>query len=306
MPHVILLAAVLLICAETTMRGDCTPARFTAMSEAVLAHPDEPNYIDLNTFRADDEPHWPSAAFKVDVAVSLPNVPGVTGVAVACTGGFSASLDSDDAVYWLGNNGYTDLASMKDAIDGDWTVTIDGPSPSVSTFSVDAGVLSDGDYFATPTSVFPPHGADDVPADVVFTWNDPTGPQTPYALAVLVQDEDGAQADDSLFGSMDITDTSWDPPMDLNPGSNEFEVLYANVDVLGLVGALSVVSGSIEWGESPAAPVDYPLKTPLLIIGSQTWVAFDVAPPSPADVNGDGTVDVLDLLEVLAAWGPCP
>jgi len=26
----------------------------------------------------------------------------------------------------------------------------------------------------------------------------------------------------------------------------------------------------------------------------------------PADVNGDGIVDVLDLLEVLAAWGPCP
>ena len=25
-----------------------------------------------------------------------------------------------------------------------------------------------------------------------------------------------------------------------------------------------------------------------------------------ADVNGDGIVDVADLLEVLAAWGPCP
>jgi hypothetical protein len=26
----------------------------------------------------------------------------------------------------------------------------------------------------------------------------------------------------------------------------------------------------------------------------------------PADINGDGVVDVLDLLEVLAQWGPCP
>ena len=25
----------------------------------------------------------------------------------------------------------------------------------------------------------------------------------------------------------------------------------------------------------------------------------------PEDVNGDGVVNVLDLLEVLAAWGPC-
>ena len=29
-------------------------------------------------------------------------------------------------------------------------------------------------------------------------------------------------------------------------------------------------------------------------------------PGGPSDINGDGIVDVLDLLEVLAAWGPCP
>jgi len=29
-------------------------------------------------------------------------------------------------------------------------------------------------------------------------------------------------------------------------------------------------------------------------------------PDNPADVTGDGIVDVLDLLAVLAAWGPCP
>ncbi len=27
---------------------------------------------------------------------------------------------------------------------------------------------------------------------------------------------------------------------------------------------------------------------------------------SPADINGDGVVDVLDLLQLLSAWGPCP
>jgi hypothetical protein len=26
----------------------------------------------------------------------------------------------------------------------------------------------------------------------------------------------------------------------------------------------------------------------------------------PTDINGDGIVDVLDLLEVLGQWGPCP
>jgi hypothetical protein len=29
------------------------------------------------------------------------------------------------------------------------------------------------------------------------------------------------------------------------------------------------------------------------------------ATSGPEDINGDGIVDVLDLLEVLSAWGPC-
>ena len=34
-------------------------------------------------------------------------------------------------------------------------------------------------------------------------------------------------------------------------------------------------------------------------------VSPEPSAPCPADVNGDGLVDVLDLLEVLAAWGAC-
>jgi probable HAF family extracellular repeat protein len=41
---------------------------------------------------------------------------------------------------------------------------------------------------------------------------------------------------------------------------------------------------------------------------SQGWRAYLLTPaePSdPADINGDGVVDVLDLLALLSAWGPC-
>ena len=37
-----------------------------------------------------------------------------------------------------------------------------------------------------------------------------------------------------------------------------------------------------------------------------TWGTTCPWPPCPQDCNGDGIVNVLDLLDVLAAWGPCP
>ncbi len=36
------------------------------------------------------------------------------------------------------------------------------------------------------------------------------------------------------------------------------------------------------------------------------WPGSAASIPCPADVDGDGMVDVLDLLLVLAQWGPCP
>ena len=31
-----------------------------------------------------------------------------------------------------------------------------------------------------------------------------------------------------------------------------------------------------------------------------------MTPPRPADINNDGVVSVLDFLELLQNWGPCP
>jgi hypothetical protein len=34
--------------------------------------------------------------------------------------------------------------------------------------------------------------------------------------------------------------------------------------------------------------------------------AWGPNPGHPADLNGDGVVNVSDFLDLLAAWGPCP
>ena len=41
----------------------------------------------------------------------------------------------------------------------------------------------------------------------------------------------------------------------------------------------------------------------------QMLAAWGDCPPAgdcPADINGNGTVDVVDFLALLAEWGPCP
>jgi hypothetical protein len=36
------------------------------------------------------------------------------------------------------------------------------------------------------------------------------------------------------------------------------------------------------------------------------WGQCGVGPECPADLNRDGVVDVLDLIELVLSWGPCP
>ena len=68
----------------------------------------------------------------------------------------------------------------------------------------------------------------------------------------------------------------------------------------------------IEW--DPGAPPDDPHHgwvSAGWYSGDEVFVSHEfgtmpMPPECPADITGDFVVDVLDLLEVLAAWGPCP
>ncbi len=68
---------------------------------------------------------------------------------------------------------------------------------------------------------------------------------------------------------------------------------------------LTVVSGSIRWGNPPSAPRGYPSATPLLRAGSHRMIWFEVAPPPAVvgDLNGDGEVNGADLGILLGNWG---
>lgn len=40
--------------------------------------------------------------------------------------------------------------------------------------------------------------------------------------------------------------------------------------------------------------------------GNADGFMIECAKPTPGDTDGDGDVDVVDLLELLGSWGPCP
>ena len=322
--------------AYLALAAGLTAAVAASQTDAAATLAGSVNYVNLGITRTDDFVFDAFNVFLVAIEIVLPNEVGVTGVTVTIGDGAEFFLTEKFPAHWFEEIEFPDVAAMQKAIGGLWTITISGDSPSTSIFSFNAAPLQDSDFFATATGIVPPHGSVDIPPDVVFSWNDPTGKQTPDALIVFVEGpSEMGQTDNSINGTLEITDTSWDPPMDLESGENEFSVLYLNFDNAALISQLTVTDGSIIWGDSPLAPKGYPAATPLLLLGSQTIVLIEVLgnvcpwdldrnnnvgvgdllillaawgtdPGGPPDFDGNNDVGVSDLLVLLANWGPCP
>ncbi len=307
----------------------------TTMASSPIPGPS--NYVNLYVLRVDDV-CCPLDEFFFGIDVVVPGVAGVSDVAVVTGDGTVLGLSDDGGGAWSDELSFPDFAAMKMVLDGTWTIIITAASSSTSTFMLNAAQLVDKDVFATATRVVPANGATGVPADVVFAWNDPTGTPPgdgdPDVLFVFVDSIFGigiVQEDDSINGTLCITDTSWDPPINVPPGQDEFGVFYA--DFPCLAGRLNVTPrGAITWDDSPFGPSACPTSpTPLLVLGSGTIVGFNVCPwncggdndgivgivdflallsqwgmiGTSCDFNGSG-VGITDFLELLANWGPCP
>ena len=236
------------------------------------------NYVEVILTRLDDV-FFPNEEFLLEVFLQL-EVAGVTDVNVMA-GSRLLTLEDEGDGEWSEEDAFTSFASMTAALDGTWTVTIAGSFPSVSSFTLDASSFMDSDFLQTPTNLMPANGTTGVPADVTLSWTPPPGGDSAYILVVIVGSEigGGGQEDNSLDGTLSITDTMWTPPLPLSAGLNEWDVIYANVDE-SFVTDLSVDSGSIAWGTSPFAPPTWPPSRPLLALGADTIGAFTVPEPS--------------------------
>lgn len=231
---------------------------------------------------------FPGAEFLFDLEINL-DVAGVASVS-AQAGNVALTFDEGSPGEWeqIEEPLYANLAALQSAVDGMWTITITGTFPSTTTFTVGAAGLVDGDFFPTPTNVSPANGATDVSSTALLSWTDPTGLVTPYALILEVED-DGSLDQEALsipdLGILDIpiNATSWQPPLALPDGLNEFFISYVDVDLTVInatISAFQVTSGTIAWNNSEFSPPGYPATTPLLVLASETVVGFTVPEPS--------------------------
>ena len=246
------------------------------LATALAATSNADNSMNVILARTDDF-LAPSYPFTFGIEISVPDVLGITAVDVSVAGGGSVALHSDDPGRWSHDARYADLAAMQADVDGTWTVNISGTDPSSSSFTLQANLLEDADFFATATGLNPPNSAVGVSPGSVVSWVPPAGGASADGLFVRVDGNSIYQDDNSVLGGLSTSDTSWAPPQPLASGQNEYSVGYYNIDD-SFITALSVLSGSIIWGASEFVPTSYASQTPLLALGSETIVSFTVAP----------------------------
>jgi MYXO-CTERM domain-containing protein len=253
--------------------------------------------------RADDV-FTPGAEFLLEVDVSLNDVAAADLTSVtAAFGGTVLPLVQENLGEWEGETAFADFAALEAEIDGAWTVTLTGGAlASTNTFLFDTSALTDADFFATPTNLSPGNGEAGVAADVVLSWDDPTGPslRTPDALVVLAESATTDQEANNLVDMMDpnyiaLDATTWDPVDDLEAGVTEFAVFYADADDSFVSTIVVTPPGTVAWGPPDFFPI-YPSDKPFLALASETLVEFSVPEPSSSAL----AVSVLGVVALLA------
>ncbi len=240
------------------------------------------NKVEILTFRVSSAES--PAGWFAEVFINLLDESGVTDVALDIDGtpvALSQEFPGDSE--WEAELEYANLSAMTTALDGVWTIAITSDAPSVSTFTFNATNLGDGDYLQAATNLSPAEGATDVAPGSLLSWTAPTGGDSAFVLFTEVEQGAGGefQEDDSLMGGLTISDITWQPPLTLFPGANDFAVNYLNgVDPAAPdITALNVTSGSIVWGNSEYAPPGWPAAaTPLATVGSVAEVVFTTVP----------------------------
>ena len=91
-------------------------------------------------------------------------------------------------------------------------------------------------------------------------------------------------------------------------GGDEFDIEFIDFTVTALSGEVSVdiLDEGVTWVDT--CPADTDVNGAVEVIDLLALLAAWGPCPAPCieDTDGNGTVEVIDLLALLAGWGPCP
>jgi hypothetical protein len=98
-------------------------------------------------------------------------------------------------------------------------------------------------------------------------------------------------------------------PATATPGPVDYEIAWWTIDSGGgtSAGGIYQLSGTLGQFDAATASGDNGL-TEWCLAGGYWSAGCEPAPPPlcPADTDGDGMVNVADLVNVILDWGPCP
>lgn len=110
-------------------------------------------------------------------------------------------------------------------------------------------------------------------------------------------------------GNTSIQGISSPPPSFEDAANGDFRLKCDSVNEINTNGASAMIA---DWADldkdddvSEVTPLDLALKTREVPSGRVDRGAFERTTPCDADTNGDGHVDVIDLLAVINQWGAC-
>lgn len=253
---------------------------------------------------------FPSAQFaafiEIEIKIDATGVTDedVTGVMVTMGTLSVPTVLTEDGIWEEASDlTFSSLTALKNAVSGTWTIVVTGgANASTSTFTFNANGLLDSDFPPTVTGLSPANGATGVSANTLLSW---TAISSQIVVGVFAGNDSGEQETDNLFGGLSLNASSWQPPLALPDGLDEWGVFYARDPLLtvDLVGDIALTAGTITWSPHELVEVlgiGWPAAKPLMAVGSETIVEITV--PEPAEVLQSGmALATLGLLAQLRA-----
>ena len=236
--------------------------------------------------------NYDTGLYRVGVWLGVDGVTGSNSALVkipALTNPFYLNEYSQggSSIYGLETQGWN-ISQIKTFYEGDWVIAVN-TSGGLCVYTFTVGTMDAGMFLTRPT-ITNPTGAT-APEDVNFQWT--SGGGSPDELWTIVRATAGGEwAEDSTDdGTLNLSDTSWQPGLAPNTGEARFAVNYDLIYPLDVTGSL--VTTAIAFDAGLSGGTDFGWEEASLILTSADEATFVVPEPGTLLLLGAGVIALI-------------